>query len=93
MSKPTALRAPPANRLLAAMPNDEYRRLLPELEQFPLVFGELIYKPGALVNHVYFPTSGIVSLLADVDDGDVPVVLVLPVQLHRHVEARPLNLP
>ena len=69
MSKSTALRASPTNLLLAALPKDEYRRLLPNLEQFPLVFGELIYKPGALVNHVYFPTSGIISLLADVDDG------------------------
>ena len=69
MSKISALRAPPANRLLAALPKDEYRKLLPDLEQFPLIFGELIYRPGAGVRHVYFPNSGIVSLLADVDDG------------------------
>ena len=69
MSKTTALRAPPTNRLLAALTKNEYRELLPDLEQFPLVFGELIYQRGAVVRHVYFPTSGIVSLLADVDDG------------------------
>jgi CRP-like cAMP-binding protein len=69
MSKTSALRAPPKNRLLAALPKDEYRELLPDLEPVPLVFGELIYRPGAVVRHVYFPTSGIVSLLADVDDG------------------------
>jgi CRP-like cAMP-binding protein len=69
MSKTSALRAPPTNRLLAALPKNEYRKLLPDLEEFALIFGELIYKPGALVRHVYFPTSGIVSLLADVDDG------------------------
>ena len=69
MSNHKTLRAPPTNLLLAALPKDEYRRLLPDLERFPLVFGELIYKPGALVRHVYFPTSGIISLLADVDDG------------------------
>ena len=69
MSKTSALRAPPTNRLLAALPENEYRKLLPDLEDFTLIFGELIYKPGALVRHVYFPTSGIVSLLADVEDG------------------------
>jgi CRP-like cAMP-binding protein len=69
MSKTSALRAPPNNRLLAALPKDEYRQLIPDLEEFSLVFGELIYRPGAAVRHVYFPTSGIVSLLADVDDG------------------------
>ena len=69
MPKPTTVRAPPTNRLLAALPKDEYREMLPGLEPFPLIFGELIYKPGALVRHVYFPTSGIISLLADVDGG------------------------
>ena len=69
MSKTSALRAPPNNRLLAALPKSEYQQLLPDLEPFPLIFGELIYRPGTVVRHVYFPTSGIVSLLADVDDG------------------------
>ena len=69
MSKPSALRAPPTNRLLAALSKKEYRELSPDLEQFPLVFGELIYQRGGVVRHVYFPTSGIVSLLADVEDG------------------------
>ena len=76
MSKTSALRAPPKNRLLAALPKDEYRKLLPDLEEFPLVFGELIYRPGAVVHHVYFPTSGIVSLLADVDGGSLEVGIV-----------------
>ena len=69
MPKPTTVRAPPANRLLAALPKDEYREMLSGLEPFSLNFGELIYKPDALVRHVYFPTSGIISLLADVDGG------------------------
>lgn len=69
MSKISALRAPPTNRLLAALSKNEYRELLPDLEQFTLVFGELIYQRGAVVRHVYFPTSGIVSLLANVDGG------------------------
>src|SRR5260370_2141735 len=69
MSKGISFRAPPTNRLLAALPKDEYQWLLPDLEPFPLVFGELIYEPGARVRHVYWHTSGIVSLLADVDDG------------------------
>jgi CRP-like cAMP-binding protein len=60
--------APPTNRLLAALPKDEYRRLLPDLEPFPLVFGEVIYEPGDLIRHVYFPASGIISLLAVVGD-------------------------
>lgn len=68
MSPATALRAPPTNQLLDALPKDEYRRLLPTLDPVPLVFGEVIYEPGDLIRHVYFPTSGIISLLAAVED-------------------------
>lgn len=68
MSKTTTLRAPPTNQLLAALPKDEYQRLLPKLDPFTLVFGEVIYEPGDLMRNVYFPTSGIISLLAAVED-------------------------
>jgi CRP-like cAMP-binding protein len=68
MSKTTTLRSPPTNHLLAALPKDEYQRLLPKLKPSPLVFGEVIYEPGDLIRDVYFPTSGIISLLAAVED-------------------------
>jgi CRP-like cAMP-binding protein len=59
-------RAPAANRLLAALPVKEYRRLLPELELVTMPFAEVIYEPGDLIRHVYFPNDSIVSLLAQV---------------------------
>jgi CRP-like cAMP-binding protein len=63
-----SLAAPPLNRLLAALPKDEYRRLLPNLELVPLIFGEVIYKAGDVIRHVYFPTTGILSLLAAAEE-------------------------
>ena len=63
----TALRGPPTNQLLAALPKAEHKRLLRNLEPFPLVLGEIIYQPGDLIRQVYFPNSGIVSLLATVE--------------------------
>lgn len=60
--------SPPANRLLAALPKEEYQCLLPNLEQFPLVFREILYEPGEPIRNVYFPTSGVVALLAAVED-------------------------
>jgi len=54
--------------LLAALPKEEYQQLLAKLEPFPLVFGEVIYESGDLIRNVYFPTSGIISLLAAVED-------------------------
>lgn len=68
MYKSTTLRAPPLNRLLAALPKDEYRRLLPNLELVPLLFGKVLYQVGDVIRHVYFPTAGIVSLLAAADE-------------------------
>ena len=34
----------------------------------PLIFGDVIYEAGDLIRHVYFPSSGIISLLAAVAD-------------------------
>jgi CRP-like cAMP-binding protein len=56
------------NQLLATLPKKEYERLLPDLEAIPLLFETIIYEPGQVILDVYFPTSGIVSLLAGVDD-------------------------
>ena len=58
----------PANRLLATLPKKEYERLLPSLEEIPLLFEKVLYEAGEVILDVYFPTSGIVSLLAAVED-------------------------
>jgi CRP-like cAMP-binding protein len=58
----------PVNRLLASLPRKDYLRLLPDLEEIPLIFESILYDAGGLILDVYFPTSGIVSLLAAVDD-------------------------
>jgi CRP-like cAMP-binding protein len=64
MPNAPALRARPANRLLAALPAKEYQRLAPELESVTLAFAQVIYEPGDTIHHVYFPNNSIVSLLA-----------------------------
>ena len=61
--------APPANRLLATLPRKEYQQLLTKLEQTDLSFGTKLYQPGDPIRYVYFPTSGIVSLLATEGNG------------------------
>lgn len=42
--------------------------MLPDLEQTPLTYGESLYDPGDAIAYVYFPNSGIVSLLAAAQD-------------------------
>ena len=58
----------PANRLLAALPAKEYERLLPKLQEISLTYGENIYERGETIRRVYFPNSGIISLLAAVEE-------------------------
>src|SRR6185436_20448770 len=69
MSETTESDAPVSNRLLAALPAGEYRRLFPKLEQIALTYGENIYEPGEIIRYVYFPGSGIISLLARVEES------------------------
>jgi CRP-like cAMP-binding protein len=57
------------NHLLTALPVAERERLLPRLERVPLPLGDVIYEAGEPIRYVYFPTSGVVSLLCTLDDG------------------------
>src|SRR5690242_11126776 len=60
---------PVENRLLAALPRDEYDRLLPQLQQVSFDLGEVVYEFGGHLDYVYFPTTAIVSLLYTMENG------------------------
>jgi CRP-like cAMP-binding protein len=60
---------PKANRLLAALPEDNYAALTPFLEGVQLPLGMVVYESGGAQGYVYFPTSSIVSLLYVLADG------------------------
>ncbi|WP_041447570.1 Crp/Fnr family transcriptional regulator [Thiocystis violascens] len=60
---------PRQNHLLAALPDTEFEHLLPHLEWVPLPLGEALYESGAALQHVYFPTTAIVSLLYVMENG------------------------
>lgn len=60
-------RAPAANMLLAAIPRNEYERMLPDLETVDLVFADVLYESGDQIKYVYFPNDSLVSLLTVVD--------------------------
>jgi CRP-like cAMP-binding protein len=63
MSDPPAPDRPTGNRLLAALPADDYARLLPHLETISLPFKQILHAPDAPIAHVYFLTEGVVSLV------------------------------
>ncbi|MGI8811223.1 MAG: Crp/Fnr family transcriptional regulator [Pyrinomonadaceae bacterium] len=53
-----------SNKFLSALPKREHERLLPHLEICDLNFGDILFEPDDLIEHVYFPVSGIVSLIS-----------------------------
>lgn len=59
------------NRLLERLPMNEYRTLIDAHKAVVLTSGEEIYRPDSAgsLQHVYFPTSGMVSLTVRMEDG------------------------
>jgi CRP-like cAMP-binding protein len=55
------------NRVLASLPRQSYRSLLPGLAAVTLGFGDVLYETGERIEDVYFPGESIVSLLTVVD--------------------------
>ncbi len=60
---------PRGNQLLAALPEAELARWLPQLEAVDLQLGKVLHESGIRLSHVYFPTTAIVSLLSVMEDG------------------------
>ena len=60
---------PRQNRLLAALDADAYAELLPRLEFVPLPQRWVICEASGVLEHVYFPVSGIVSFLYESASG------------------------
>jgi len=61
--------SPNQNRLLAALPEAEFKRLSPHLGLVPLALGSMLYEPGGQMQHAYFPTTAIVSLHYVMESG------------------------
>jgi CRP-like cAMP-binding protein len=60
---------PIENHLLAALPDAEWQRWLPQLERVEMPLGQVLYESGGTLSHVYFPTTAIVSLLYVMENG------------------------
>jgi len=64
-----AERSKSQNRLLAALPPEVYARLLPHLETVALGLRDIAYAANEPIEHVYFPISGIISMVCLMEDG------------------------
>jgi hypothetical protein len=57
------------NHLLASLPQNIFAAMEPHLEQATLTFGEVIAEPDQPISKVFFPFSGVISLVVDISEG------------------------
>jgi CRP-like cAMP-binding protein len=60
---------PTKNGLLAALPREDYELILPHLEHVSFKLGEVVYEPGREMEHIFFPTTAIISMLYTMENG------------------------
>ena len=65
----SATRTPRQNRVLAALPFEEYERLLPELEPVNLPLGSTVYGAEERERHLYFLAAGLVARFYVTENG------------------------
>ena len=68
---------PRRNHLLRALPPAEYARIEGRLEPTNMPLGQVLYESGNQLEHVYFPTNCIVSLLYVMEDGHSAEIAVV----------------
>lgn len=88
---------PTRNRILAALPREEYERLLPRMELVRLAKSRIVYNAGDVMRYAYFLLDGMVSVLSSTESGatievgmvgnegmvGVPVILRVPTTPYR----------
>jgi len=65
----SARHTPNQNHLLAALPEEIFERISPHLELISMPLGEVLQESGGPLQHVYFPTTAIVSLHYLMENG------------------------
>jgi CRP-like cAMP-binding protein len=72
LAGPSSLLGPsalPGNLLLASLPADMLAALMPKMTEVVLASRQSLYGADAIIDSVYFPDSGMVSLIANLDNG------------------------
>ena len=59
------------NRLLASLPSGVYSALTPHLKIVELKFGDVVAEAGSAIRQVYFPYSGVISLVVELEIGSM----------------------
>jgi CRP-like cAMP-binding protein len=88
-----AVRVSMGNRILDALPYEEFARLVPHLDEVSLEKGDIVYVTGDDIEFAYFPINGLLSLVSTTETGStIEVAMVgreggvgLPVILRNHL--------
>ncbi len=67
----------PINRLLAALPQEDYQRLYPYLEPIALPQHKVLFHAGEDYKYAYFPSHAIVSSVAIMENGSTTEIGVI----------------
>jgi signal transduction histidine kinase len=70
MSVATSSRSGVANHLLAAIPGEEFGRLLSHLERVDLTCREILHAADEPIRHVYFPEDCVITLISMMESGE-----------------------
>jgi CRP-like cAMP-binding protein len=57
------------NHILALLPESTYHEWAPHFDIIDLPMGKVLYEPGAILGHVFFPTTAIVSWIYVLSNG------------------------
>jgi CRP-like cAMP-binding protein len=67
--RPSRADGRPKNRLLAALPEQDFRRIRPLLTTVSLAAKQILQKRGEPIEHVFFPNAGVCSVTAMMKNG------------------------
>ena len=62
---------PKLNNILASLNKADYDRILPDLKLVEMPLGWTIAEAGDHIKYIYFPISGVVSLIYDLENGSL----------------------
>lgn len=68
---------PKDNNLLAMLPEVDMDRIAPDLVTVDLKLGQAVYESGERLDHVYFPSTAIVSLLYVMGNGESAEIAIV----------------
>lgn len=69
IERPSAGRPHIPNRLLAALPPEDYKRIAGSLRSVPLLFRQVLQHQSEPIGTIYFPNGGVVSITTSMRDG------------------------